>query len=703
MVENNIKYLFTPRSVAVIGAAREPSKVGHSIVKNLIDCGYPGKIYPVNPKATEILGLKVYPSVLDIPDDVDLAVIAVRANIVPMVLEQCGQKGVKAVIVITAGFKEVGVEGAELEKKLVEIARKYNIALQGPNCLGTIDTYTPINASFASAMPYRGNIAFISQSGALCTAILDWSLRERVGFSKFISLGNKAVLDEIDFMEEIAKDENTKVVLVYIESIEDGNKFLKLMPNITKKKPIIIVKGGTSEEGARAASSHTGALAGSYVAYETAFRQTGVIPASGVSDLFDFAVTFSTQPIPKGRNVAIVTNAGGPGILTTDACIREGLKLASFSKETINKLKERLPPMANIYNPVDVIGDAKADRYYYAMDIVLSDENVDSLLVILTPQAMTEPTKTAEKVVELKNKYPSKPILAIFMGGPSVDEAVELLKKNNIPTYDFPEDAVRSLAALTKYGEYLRAPIEKPKVFNDVDRETVRKIIERVRSENRVVLLGSESARLVSAYGIPVPEIHLAKNEEEAVRIAEKIGYPVVLRISSPHILHKSDIGGIAINIKSAEEVKQKFREILENAKKYVPDAKIYGVEVYPLAPKGKEMIVGVSKDPQFGHLIMFGLGGVYVNFLKDVSFGLAPLSENEAREMVQRTKAYTLLSGIRGEPPSDIDKVVETLLRISQLVTDFPEIAEIDINPLFVYEKGKGVLALDVKMILHA
>ncbi|MGQ4832995.1 MAG: acetate--CoA ligase alpha subunit [Candidatus Asgardarchaeia archaeon] len=703
MIENNIKYLFTPRSVAVIGAAREPSKVGYSIVKNLLECGYSGKIYPVNPKAKEILGLKVYPTVLDIPGDVDLAVIAVKAKIVPMVLEQCGQRGVKAVIVISAGFKEIGVEGAESEKKVIEIAKKYNIALQGPNCLGTIDTYTPLNASFASSIPYRGNIAFISQSGALCTAILDWSLREKVGFSKFISLGNKAVLDEIDFMEEIAKDDNTKVVLVYIESIEDGDKFLKLMPNITKKKPIVIVKGGVSEEGARAASSHTGALAGSYIAYETAFRQTGVISASGVSDLFDFAVAFSTQPIPKGRHVAIVTNAGGPGILTTDACIREGLKLASFSKKTIDKLKEKLPPMANIYNPVDVIGDAKADRYFYAMDNVMADENVDSLIVLLTPQAMTEPVETAKKVVEVKKKYPQKPILAVFMGGPSVDEAVRILKDNEIPTFDFPENAVRALAALTKYGEYLREPVEKPKVFDDVDKETVRNIIRQVRDDNRVVLLGSEAAKLVSAYGISVPEIHLAKNEDEAVKIAEKIGYPVVLRISSPHILHKSDIGGIAINIKSAEEVKQKFREILENAKKYAPDAKIYGIEVYPLAPKGKEMIVGVTRDPQFGHLIMFGLGGIYVNFLKDVSFGLAPLSEKEAREMVQSTKAYTLLSGIRGEPPSDIDKVVESLLRISQLVTDFPEIAEIDINPLFVYEKGKGVLALDVKIILHA
>jgi len=702
-LESNIRYLFVPKSVAVIGAAREPYKVGHSVVKNLLNHGYKGKIYPVNPKADEILGLKVYKSVLDIPDDVDLAVIAVKASIVPLVLEECGKKGVKAAIVISAGFKEIGVEGAKLEKLVVNIAKKYDIALQGPNCLGTIDTYTPLNASFASNMPYKGNIAFISQSGALCTAILDWSLKEKIGFSKFVSLGNKAVLDEIDFMEEIAKDDNTKVILVYIESIEDGEKFLKLMPEITKKKPVIVVKGGVSEEGARAASSHTGALAGSFVAYETAFRQTGVIAASSVSDLFDFAAAFSTQPIPKGPRVAIVTNAGGPGILATDACVREGLKLAKFSTETINRLKEKLPPMANIYNPIDVIGDAKADRYYYAMDVALSDDNVDSLIVLLTPQAMTEPLETARKIIEIKEKYPEKPVLAVFMGGPDVDEAIKFLKENKVPTYQFPDNAVRALSALAKYGEYLKRPVDKPVVFNDVDKEKVKEIIERVRNDGRVVLLGNEAAQIVHAYGIPVPKIMLAKNESEAVQIANELGYPVVLRIASPQILHKSDIGAIAINIKNAEEVKQKFREILENAKHYAPHAKIYGIEIYPLAPKGKEMIVGVSKDPQFGHLIMFGLGGIYVNFLKDVSFGLAPLSEREAREMIQRTKAYTLLSGIRGEKPSDIKSIIEILLRISQLVVDFPEIAEIDINPLFVYDEGKGALALDVKMALHA
>ncbi|MCD6484447.1 MAG: acetate--CoA ligase [Candidatus Odinarchaeota archaeon] len=701
----DLSKFFNPKSVAVIGASTNPSKVGHAIVGNLIDSGYVkiGKVYPVNPKADEILGLKCYKSVTEIPDEIDLAVIVLPSRIVPAVVEECAKKGIKSIIVISAGFKEVGGEGAKLEKQIVELSKKYNLAIQGPNCLGVIDTYTPLNASFSDGTPIKGNIAFISQSGALCTAILDWALKEKVGFSKFISVGNKAVLDEIDFIEYLKNDPHSYVILNYVESIDDGQKFLEIMPQVTKKKPVVILKGGISEAGARAASSHTGALAGSTVAYKTAFKQTGVIMANNVSELFEYAHAFSNKVLPNGPRVAVVTNAGGPGILTTDAVISAGLKIASFSKQTIETLKQHLPPVANIYNPVDVIGDAKADRYKYAIDAVAQDPNVDSILVLLTPQAMTEPMETAKVIIEARKKYPEKPIFAVYMGGRELEESVNFLKDNNVPTFIFPESAVRALKALVDYKKYLDEPLSEVPNFDDIDKERVRRIIENVRKDNRVILLGHETAEIMDAYGIPSPLTKLATSEEEAVKFANKIGYPVVMKIVSPQILHKTDVGGVAVNVKTPEEVKKKFNEIMNNVTRLMPKSKIYGIQIYKMAPQGKEMIIGVSKDVQFGHLIMFGLGGIYVNFLKDVSFRLVPLTIREAREMIFETKAGTLLSGIRGEKPSDIKSIVDILLRINQLVRDFPEIVELDINPLFVYDEGKGSLALDVKITLSS
>ncbi|MEM2850807.1 MAG: acetate--CoA ligase [Candidatus Bathyarchaeia archaeon] len=697
MLEN----FFTPSSVAVIGASREPGKVGHTIIRNIVNSGYKGKIFPVNPKADKILNLECYPSVLKIPENVDLGVITVPSFLVPQVVEECGEKGIKSLVVISAGFKEIGPEGATLERQLLNISRKYNIRILGPNCLGIVDTYTPLNATFAAETPLKGNIAFISQSGALCIAVLDWSLTENIGFSRFVSLGNKSDLDEADFMQAIADDPNTNVILVYIESVGNGEKFIKVAKQVTRKKPVIILKSGVSEAGARAASSHTGALAGRDIAFETAFKQTGIIRARSVEELFDLAETFSTQPIPEGPNVVIITNAGGPGILATDACDKYGLKLAPINSELLIKLSSGLPPTAGLHNPIDVIGDATPERYGFALSNVMDYKEAHSVVTLLTRQAMTEPERIAEFIVNMREKYPTKPILAVFMGGEKVKDAIKILAKARIPNFPFPERAIYALAEITKYGEYLRTRVEEEIPKFSVNTTTVREILNNVRAERRVNLLGVEAKSVLSAYGVPTPPSNLAKTKEEAVRLAEEIGYPVVLKVASPQILHKTDIGGIKLNLNTPADVAGGFDEIIENVNRYTPTATVYGIEVQKMVKEGKEMIIGMSRDPQFGPMIMFGLGGIYVNFLKDVSFRLAPLTRKDASEMVFETKAATLLRGIRGEKPSDIDSIIDVLLRISQLVTEFPEINELDLNPLFVYEKGKGSLALDVKITI--
>ncbi len=696
--------LFSPKSLAVIGASRNPAKVGHTVLRNIVESGYKGRVYPVNPKADEILGLKCYKSVLDIPDDVDLAVITVPAQIVLDVAKECGEKGVKYLVVISAGFKEIGGEGVDREKELINIGRKYGMRILGPNCLGFIDTFTPLNATFAAVMPKKGRIAFISQSGALITAILDWSIRRGLGFSKIVSLGNKADLDEIDFIQAIGQDKNTKVILLYVESIEKGRRFIEVAREVSKVKPIVVIKGGITEAGAKAAMSHTGAMAGSFTSYRVAFKKSGVLAANTLSELFDYAMAFSNQPIPAGNRIAIITNAGGPGILTTDLSVKYGLRLASFNMDTISKLRSKLPPAAAIYNPVDVLGDARANRYEFAIDTVLSDENVDGLIVILTPQAITEPVETAKAIVKMHRKYPDKPIVAAFIGGDIVQEAANILIEHGIPCFDLPERAVVAMSGLCTYREYLEffeKIIEKEVKFYDVDFERARRIIDKVKSEGRKVLLEVEAKELVRAYGIPTPITVLVKSEDEAVEAASKMGYPVVLKVASPQILHKTDIGGVILNINSDNEVREAFRTILSRVRRYAPRATLYGITVQKMVPKGREVIVGVTKDPTFGHLIMFGSGGIYANILKDVSFRLTPITLAEAKDMVRETKAYALLKGVRGESPADIASVINVLLRLNQLVQEIPEIVEMDINPLFVYEEGEGCIALDVKVVI--
>lgn len=699
---SQLQVLFQPEAVAVIGASNKEGKLGHTVMRNIVEGGYRGKIYPINPGAPEILGYPAYPSIEEVPGPVDLAVIVIPAAGVVEVARQCGEKGVKYLVVITAGFKEIGSEGAKREKELVEVCRRYGMGLVGPNCLGIIDAHTPLNATFAPRMPRPGKIAFFSQSGALGAAILDWSLATDMGFSRFVSLGNKAGLDEVDFIADAAFDPETEVILCYLENISDGARFVATAREVTRHKPIIVIKSGVSQAGARAASSHTGALAGSDLAYDTAFRQCGVFRARSMEELFDLALAFANQPLPKGKRVAIVTNAGGPGILASDAVEVNGLEMAGFAKSTVEELRRNLPPEASVYNPVDVLGDATAERYALALDKVARDENVDSLLVLLTPQAGTQAEDTARVLIDCRRRYPDKPVAAAFMGGTTVDAAVDALKQAGIPCYFAPERAVAALAGLTRYAT-LRRKTAVPGddlSFDDLARERVAAVFRKVREDRRVILLGSEAAAVAEAYGIPCAPTRLATNPDEAAACGREVGFPVVLKIASPQIVHKTDVGGVKIGLKSPEEVRRAYVEIMESVHRFLPQAEVYGVEVQHMMPPGTELIIGMTRDMQFGPLLMFGLGGIYVDLLKDVSFRLTNgLSRQEVQEMVRETKAYTLLRGYRGQPPRDIEALVDALCRVARLVEDFPDIMEMDINPVFAYEQG--LAALDVKITI--
>jgi len=690
------KAFFNPSSVAIIGAAREPHKLGYSVLQNILQYGFKGRVYPINPTASEILGLSCYSRVTDVPDTVELAIVVVPPAVVPQVISDCGQKGVRGAVVITAGFREIGPEGLKLEKETLALARRYSIKLLGPNCLGFIDTTSSLNASFAAGMPTKGNIAFMSQSGALCQAILDWSKDSGIGFSKFISLGNKADITETDIMEVLKEDGATKVIIAYLEGVTEGERFRQVAATVTRVKPLILVKAGSTAAGARAASSHTGTLAGFDAAYDAVFKQTGVLRATSIENLFDFAFAFAYQPILQGDRLAIVTNAGGPGIMASDACERAGLQLASFSKETIDRLRSELPATANLYNPVDVIGDADPGRYDLALQAVLSDSNVDGVLVLLTPQAVTNVDETAEIILRAAADSP-KPIFASFMGGPAVAEGTRSLTLRGIPSYPFPERAVSSFTAMSRYRQWLERKTQPPEPLK-VDAQSAQAILDEAKRLGRSLLSDMEARQVMEAYGLPIPASRLAGSADEAVSNAADIGYPVVMKIVSPDILHKTDIGGVRVALESPEAVRNAYIEIVENARRLMPQAQILGVDIQTMV-RGREVILGVSRDPQFGPLLMFGLGGVYVEILKDVSFRVAPITQLDAVDMIQEIRSYPLLAGVRGEKTADIQAIVECLLRLSQLVTDFPQIVELDINPLMVGEAGKGAIAVDCRM----
>lgn len=690
---------FQPRSVAVVGASTDPKKLGHAVVYNIVTHGFPGDVYPINPKAEQIMGRRCYPSVLAVPGEIDLAVIVVPSQAVLSVVEECGQKGVGGIIVITAGFREVGPQGLAMEKELLATVRRYGMRMIGPNCLGIIDTFVPLQASFALGMPKQGGIAFMSQSGALCTSILDMALADGIGFSRFVSLGNKADLNEIDFLQAWGDDPNSRVITAYLEGISDGARFIEVARQVSKRKPVIAVKSGTTQAGSRAVSSHTGTLAGSERAYEAAFLQAGVLRATSVQDLFDMAVAFARQPLPATDAVAVVTNAGGPGIMATDALERAGLHLASLTAETQAKLREGLPPAASVLNPVDVLGDAMADRYALAINAVADDPNVGAILVILTPQIMTQIRETADAVTAVA-KRSGKPILTAFMGKQTIAAGERILVEHGLPNYPVPERAVNALAAMVRQKRWQERPMPRIERF-DVDREAVAEVLRQVRADGRLTIGDAEARAIQAAYGIPFPKSVLARTPDQAAAAAEEIGFPVVLKIASPDILHKTDIGGVKLNLQTADQVRDAFDLMVYRAQRYQPTAEIWGCLVQQQVRGGKEVLLGMNRDPQFGPLLVFGLGGIYVEALKDVTFRVAPIDREQAREMLSEIRAYSLLKGVRGEPPSDLDAIVDVMLRLSQLVTDFPEIVELDINPLMVFERGKGALGIDMRLVL--
>jgi acetyltransferase len=696
-----LEAFFEPAAVAVIGASADPAKLGYAVVKNLIDGGYAqiGKIYPINLSTKEILGIPAFASVLDVPGPIDLVVIVIPYQHVPQALRICGEKGIPTAIVISAGFREAGKEGLERELELVDIARQFGIRLIGPNCLGVIDTFTPINASFAAGTPPKGPMAFMSQSGALGTAVLDIALAGRLGLSKFVSLGNKADVDEIDLLRAWVDDENTRVIMIYSEGMTNGQEFIQVAREVTARKPVVAIKSGVTQSGSRAVSSHTGSLAGSEQAYQAAFLQAGVLRAESMQALFDLALALGYQPPLAGDRIAIITNAGGPGILATDALEKAGLSLARFENPTINALMERLPDAASAANPVDVLGDALADRYSFAMKTVSEDPNVDGILVVLTPQAMTEIEATSEAVGSLAEGT-DKPVLACFMGEARVETGIDILQKYGVPNFSFPERAAMAFKAMSEYRRVRSRP-EPEYAEPSVDSNAVRELFARVRSEGRVSIADFEARQIMTAYGLPIPKSDLAETPENAIELARKIGYPVVLKIASPDILHKTDVGGVKVGLRNAEEVRDAFELIVYRAQRYVPDAQILGCLVQEMVPSGTEVLVGMNRDPQFGPLVTFGLGGIYVETLKDVTFRVAPFSIQDAHAMLAEIRASALLDGVRGQPPADKDAIVDTLLRTSQLVQDFPEIVELDINPLMVYPQGEGAIAIDMRLVL--
>jgi acetyl coenzyme A synthetase (ADP forming)-like protein len=697
----SLQRFFDPKSVAIVGASRQPGKVGYEILTNLIAGGYGGKIFPVNPKADSIEGLKCYPDLASIGETPDLVLVIVPAPLVPSVMEECARIRVKSAIIITAGFKEVGPEGRKLEEEVVRIARHGGLRFIGPNCLGVISPNHKLNASFGGDLPVPGAIGYVSQSGALLAAILDLANANGIGFSSLVSIGNKADIDELDIIKAFGSQEETKVIAGYLESITDGDVFVREAEEISNRKPILLMKSGGTAAGAKAASSHTGSLAGGEVAYESAFKRAGVIRCESIKEQFDFAQAFASQPLPAGPGVAVITNAGGPGIMAADAIEEQGLTFAKLSEDTTKKLADKLPPAANVYNPVDVLGDALADRYEFALDMVLDDPNVNSAIVLLTPQAMTQAAETAEAIVKSAAKK-DKPVLACFLGAVKVAEGVQVLRRGNIPQYDAPESAVATLKEMVDYVRWRNRPKRIVRLF-PVNRRKVENIVERHLRQGMLDIGEAEAKEIIEAYGFATPKGSIATTADQAANIAQQLGYPVVLKIWSPDILHKSDVGGVKVGLDNEQEVKDAFDLMMYRIPKKRPEANILGVLVQEMVrTSGKEVILGMHRDPHFGPLMMFGMGGIMVEVLKDVAFYLAPLTAEEARQMLVNTKTYQILKGVRGQEGVDIEAIAEGLQRLSQLVTEFPEIKEMDINPYVVGAPGTTPIAVDARISLE-
>ncbi|QPC85055.1 bifunctional acetate--CoA ligase family protein/GNAT family N-acetyltransferase [Phototrophicus methaneseepsis] len=696
--------IFKPNNVAVIGATEKEGSVGRTIIKNLITNPFGGTIFPVNPKRPNVLGIQAYPSILDIPVPIDLAVIVTPARTVPNVVRECVEKGVEGCIIISAGFKEIGEEGAALEREILEIAQG-KMRIIGPNCLGVMLPFYGMNATFAGGMARPGNVAFLSQSGAICTAVLDWSFDENVGFSSFISIGSMLDVSWGDLIYYLGDDPQTQSIVIYMESVGEARSFLSAAREVALKKPIIIIKAGRTEAAAAAAASHTGSLTGSDEVLDAAFRRSGILRVNSMSDVFYMAEVLAKQPRPENNRLTIVTNAGGPGVLATDALISGGGALTGISEGTMNELNEFLPDAWSHGNPIDILGDATPERYAQALEIAARDPNSDGLLVILTPQDMTDPTQTAEALRSYAH-IEGKPVLASWMGGASIEAGERILNRANIPTFAYPDTAMRLFNYMWKYSYNLRALYETPMPLDvsdeSIDRELVKNLIERVRSEGRRILTERESKQLLAAYNVPTTPMEITEDPEAAVKYADEMGYPVVLKLNSETITHKMDVGGVQLNLRNGDEVRGAFDRIKEGVTRAKGAEHFQGVSIQPMIDfqDGYELIIGSSVDPQFGPVLLFGSGGSLVEVFKDRALGLPPLTTTLARRMVEQTKISEALHGVRGRDSVDMDALYNLLVRFSQLVAEQPWIAEMDINPLLA--SPTNVLALDARVVLH-
>jgi acetyltransferase len=699
MVTTNLDKIFNPQNVAIIGASDVEGSVGYAIVKNFTKTGFTGKVFFVNIRKPEILGVKTYPTVDQILEPVDLAIVATPAKTVPDVMEECGKAQVKGVIIVSAGFKETGSEGKALEEKILASARKYGIRVIGPNCIGLIRPRNNLNATFLDKMPKPGNVAFLSQSGALGSAILDWALHENIGFSNFVSVGSMIDVDFGDLIDYFGSDPKTKSILMYVEGITEARKFMSAARHFARTKPIIVVKSGKFSESAKAAASHTGSLSGEDSIYDAAFKRAGIVRVNEIADLFNAAEVLGTQPLPKGPRLAIITNAGGPGVMATDSLISQGGKLAKISQKTLDSLNAVLPPFWSHGNPVDVLGDARSERYKAAVEACLNDENIDGILIVFTQQAVSESVEIAKNIIELvrAKSYQNKTILTSFMGYGAVQEANSILNANNIPTYSTPEQAIRTYMYMYNYQANIDLLYETPEelpVDASPSKRPIMAILRNAAFDGREVLTEDEAKKILKYYNFPVVKTSVANNVEEAVAFAQEMGFPVVLKILSPQIIHKSDAGGVILNVNSPHEVREAFEVLIQRATSYNPNAQIIGVTVQPMIEKkGHEIIIGGKTDPVFGPVILFGMGGVGVELFKDYSIGLPPLNTTLIHRMMEETKVYRLLKGWRSAPAVDLKKLDETVLMFSQLLVDFPQIKEIDINPLLINEKEATIL----------
>ena len=703
-VQDSLQQIFSPQSIAVVGTNRKTGTVPHDIFVNLLRDNFQGVLYPVSPGEQSIAGVKAYKYIVDIEDPVDLAVIVFPSSVMHLAMKQLGEKGVKSAIIISAGFREVGGKGTERENQLQEIAEEYGIHFIGPNCLGVINTDPTVhmNASFARKMPEEGNIAFLSQSGALCTAVLDYAQSKHIGFSKFISFGNKADINEIDLMRYLKDDPKTDVILIYLEEITNGQALMEIAREIITDtgKPILAIKSGRTEEGAAAAASHTGSLAGSDDICDAAFRQAGIIRCTTIEEMFNKAIALAYQPVPPNNRVAIITNAGGPGVLAADAAVRENLQLANFSESTTKIFKKHLPNTANIKNPVDVIGDARADRYRVAVSAAMDDANVDGTLVILTPQSMTDIDEIAEAVVEV-NGHGTKPLYTSFMGEADVASGIDILQRHKIPHYILPESMCSAFASAYQFHVIRQKKADAITKFTDLDSAEAENILKAALEKGQSHLPEFRATPVLQAYGIPTVPGKLVANEEEAVEAASEIGYPVALKIASAEIIHKFDVGGVALNLDSGDAVRQAYKQITNRVAAAQPDAAVEGIFVQQMVTAGEEVILGIKRDPSFGPVVMFGLGGTYVEVLRDVSFRVAPIGPQTADEMIREIKGYKLLSGVRGNPPRDTQTLAEVLQQLSWLAVDFPMIQELDVNPFLVQDKDKGGFIADARILI--